>query len=226
MDLGRFEAMGRLSDRIYDILKREILAGRLAPGQHLALEEVSQKLGVSTTPIRDAFGLLAADGLVECLPRRGTFVARLTPTMVKETFQLREFLECAAVEFALQEGAPLVAEMQELAEQMAALAARGSHDDALEYARLEQRFHKLPIECVGNGRLCEIFASLTSIATIGFVLCWPDIARAAEIDTEHRAIIGALASGSAEAARAAVRDHLQNGRADLLRRLSPIEGTA
>ncbi|HOG47610.1 MAG TPA: GntR family transcriptional regulator, partial [Anaerolineae bacterium] len=92
MELEALASIGRLSDRIYAILKGKILQGSLPPDEHLPLEQIARNLGVSTTPVRDALNLLAADGLVEWIPRRGAFVTKLSLQTVEEVFQIREFL--------------------------------------------------------------------------------------------------------------------------------------
>ena len=71
-----------LSDRVYQVLRTEILSGKLAPGQRLSLEEFAQHFKVSITPVRDALRQLAADGLVEPHSRRGAFATQPTCAVV------------------------------------------------------------------------------------------------------------------------------------------------
>lgn len=217
MESEQLQNLGRLSDRIYNIVKKEIVSGRLAPGQHLALEEIAQNLGVSTTPVRDALSLLAADGLVEWRPRRGAYVAHLTPKAVEEIYQVREFLECCTVDFAIAQGSTVAAEMKSLALQIA--AAEAEEDDRARYASLELRFHALPIESMGNAKLLEIYSCLNSAMSIAFTLYRLDVPRGKATLAEHEAIADAIARGDAQAARDAIRTHLQNAKAGLLAQL-------
>lgn len=220
---NRSDNLGRLSDRVYALIKKDILAGRLKPGEHLPLEETAQSLGVSTTPVRDAFGLLAVDGLVEWRPRRGAFVANLTAREVEEIYQVREFLECCALEYALQKGGPAIAEMQELTARIAAAPVGDERAGVHARAELDVRFHSLPIRCVDNSRLSEIHASLSSIITIGAAACPLTAARAAEVSAEHQAVVDALGKGDLQGARAAMCTHLGNARAHLLQCLKAEE---
>ncbi len=217
------ENLGRLSDRVYSLIKKDILTGKLKPGEHLPLEATAESLGVSTTPVRDAFGLLAADGLVDWRPRRGAYVAHLSAQAIAEAYQVRECIECCALEYALRKGAPVLAEMRELAAQIAAVPAGDERANAHARAQLELRFHGLPIASVGNSKLSEIHAGLNSIITIGSVLCPLTPERVAETEAEHQAIVDALSRGDLEGAQAAMRAHLRNARAHLLRYLPADE---
>ncbi len=223
MELDSTEAMARLSDRVFQILKKEILAGRLVPGQHLALEDLAQTFGVSTTPVRDALSALVGDGLVEWRPRRGAFVAHLTPQLVKDLFQIREFLECCAADYAVLQGPALAAEMQRLLEEIGRRLAAEPQREGFTLPELELRFHSLPVESVGNSKLTEIYHGVSSIITISFAL-YPLHRRRLEcVVDEHQALVDALRNGDAAAARDAVRTHLRNGRDDLLRRLEEAQ---
>ncbi len=211
--------LGRLSDRVYGLIKEGILTGRLKPGQHLALEETARSLGVSTTPVRDAFGLLAADELVHWRPRRGAYVARLTAQTIEEAYQVREFLECCALDYVLSEGAPALAEMSGVAAQLAALPVGEDRATLRARAELEMRFHATLIRCVGNAKLSDIHASLNNIIMIGAVLAPVTAAGAAQIAAEQQALIDALNAADLEAARALLRAHLRSACAHILQHL-------
>lgn len=219
MERDHLQNMGRLSDRIYNIIRNDILSGNLRPGQHLALEEIARNLGVSTTPVRDALSLLAADGLVDWRPRRGAYVAHLTPKAVEELYQLREFIECAAVDFAIAQGPTVATQMKDLALQIDSAHIAGDIPSALLRAHLELRFHTLLVESVGNSRLLAIYRSLGSIMAIAFTLYPIGGSRSAMTQAEHQAIVDAIAAGDAQAARDAARAHLHGAKAGLVAHL-------
>ncbi len=209
-----------LSDRVYHVLRTEILSGKLAPGQRLSLEEFAQRFRVSITPVRDALRLLAAEGLVELQPRRGAFVTQPTLSQVEEVYQTREILECAAVDYAIQQGPGALAELEQLVEQIQATTVGESHSDYLAYVRLDQRFHQSLIDCVGNRKLSEIYAELRSHTLVTQALYSAADQRATDTLSEHEAILASLRRGDAEAARAAVRTHLQNAKSEIARKIS------
>src|SRR5947208_9953160 len=90
-----------LWQRVYDHLRSEILAGRLEPNAELAEVALSEQLGVSRGPIREAIGRLASEGLVTVRPRRGAVVRSLSKEEFLEAYQVREALEWMAVRLAV-----------------------------------------------------------------------------------------------------------------------------
>src|SRR5436190_926107 len=90
-----------LWERVHDHLRSEILSSRLAPGTELQEVALSEQLGVSRGPIREAIGRLAAEGLVTVRPRRGAVVTSLSKEEFVEAYQVREALEAFAVQLAV-----------------------------------------------------------------------------------------------------------------------------
>src|ERR671935_979582 len=90
-----------LWQRVYDFLREEILSERLRPGAELQEVALSEELGVSRGPIREAIGRLAAEGLVTVRPRRGAVVRSLSKDEFLELYQVREALEMMAVRLAV-----------------------------------------------------------------------------------------------------------------------------
>src|SRR6266436_1420473 len=80
------------------LLRRDIIAGRLLPRTMLSEQELSQRFGVSRTPIREALIKLAEENLVEIYPQYGSFVAPIKLQDVFDSQFVRESLECAAIE--------------------------------------------------------------------------------------------------------------------------------
>lgn len=208
-----------LSDRVYQVLRGEILSGKLTPGQHISLEEFAQQFKVSITPVRDALRLLAADGLVEILPRRGAFVTTPSPSRVGEVCQIREILECAAVDHVIARGEPALRELEALVREIAATNVGETHDDYLAYIKLDQRFHQSLIDCVGNRKLSDIYAGLRSHTLVTLALYSAPDQRASDTLSEHERILTALKQGDAEAARTALRSHLRNAREEILHKV-------
>ena len=87
---SRFED---LADQVYRALKEMILTGELVPGQKLVQEALSERLGVSRTPLLAAFSKLEKELLVELVPRRGAYVKRLSPIELLHLYDVRLRLE-------------------------------------------------------------------------------------------------------------------------------------
>ncbi len=91
-----------LAETTYRSLKKTILTGQYAPGQRLQIEAVAEKLGVSPTPLREAFVRLANEGLVEIVARKGTYVRMLDQEAVRQSYEIREVLEGLAARKAAE----------------------------------------------------------------------------------------------------------------------------
>ena len=209
-----------LSDQVYQVMKREILSGGLHPGERLSLEAFAQRFGVSVTPVRDALRLLAADGLVELLSRRGAFVTRPSWEDIEEVYQIREIIECAAVDAVIQKGKTAIEELQHLVEEMAETNVGESHSDYPVYIHLDQRLHQRVVDCLENRKLSEMYAGLRGHTLVARVLYSASDQRASMTLGEHRDIVEALGEGNADAARTAIRRHLRNARAEILQQIS------
>ncbi|MGI6029181.1 MAG: GntR family transcriptional regulator [Candidatus Heteroscillospira sp.] len=82
-----------LTDKAYEYIKEQIMLQVLLPGYPLNEVQISEALGMSRTPVRDAFKRLETDGLVEIIPRRGTFIKSLTPNELVMYYEVSEGLE-------------------------------------------------------------------------------------------------------------------------------------
>ena len=206
---GRFVAARRvtIAQQAYQFLRREIIAGRLPPRAPLSEQELAQRLGVSRTPVREALIKLADEGLVDIYPQFGTFVAPIKLSEVYDSQFVRESLECAALELAVER-----------------LAA----DDAAALRRIlgEQRAHQRAGERAAFFAADEdLHARLMAIA--GHAAAWPIVASAkAQMDRvrhlslrrdvkltqilqEHGAIVDRVIHRDRAGALAALRQHLR-----------------
>jgi DNA-binding GntR family transcriptional regulator len=82
-----------LREQVYEYLQNEIQAGRLVPGSYIKLNQISKRLGVSKTPLRDAIIQLECEGFVSILPRRGVLLKRMTLDEIKDILQILGALE-------------------------------------------------------------------------------------------------------------------------------------
>lgn len=92
----------KLKEKVYSILKSRILNFDLKPGEKFFETEISEDLGVSRTPIREALNRLEHEGLVKSLPNKGYSVSDLTETEIEELFEIREALEVLALKTAVK----------------------------------------------------------------------------------------------------------------------------
>ena len=141
-----------------DSLRAMVLSGRLAPGERLIEERLTEELGISRPPLREALRLLQQEGLIENRPRRGSVVATLTDQDVYEILTLRSALERLAVEL----GVP-VRDPERLAACRRALARMEDCAAAQDRGALVQAayaFHSSIVALAGHGRLDDSYAAV------------------------------------------------------------------
>jgi DNA-binding GntR family transcriptional regulator len=96
-----YRGSGPLSDTLFQILRREILQGKLHPGAKLSELKLSEQHGLSRTPVREALHQLEMEGLIAMIPNRGAFVVGLSRQDIKDIFEMRRANEILAVTWAI-----------------------------------------------------------------------------------------------------------------------------
>ncbi|MHA6345647.1 GntR family transcriptional regulator [Roseivivax sp. CAU 1761] len=188
----------------YRRLLDEIRQGRLTSGDRLREIELSERLGVSRTPVREAIRQLEADGLITHVPRQGATIRALDYAEVMELYEMRAVLEGTAARLAARAASAL--EIEELAALNDELAGLGTDPRAVE---LNRQFHAALLDAAKNRFLARSMQSLQrALMILGpTTLTEPD--RAAAAVTEHRAVLEALAARDGAAAEAAMRAHIE-----------------
>ena len=138
-------------------IRREILAGRLAPGSRLVEADLAARLGVSRNPIREAISRLEQQGLVVTIANRGAFIIQPTPEQAYDMFVLRANLEHLALRLAFARWTPTTfAGAAEVVTRMHHLVrtTRRLNDDVWgEFSLLDTEFHTRLVEASGNAAL-------------------------------------------------------------------------
>jgi DNA-binding GntR family transcriptional regulator len=153
--LHPLQAPRSLAEDAADVLREQILAGGYHQGEHLVEARIAQQLNVSRGPVREAFKLLRAEGLLEEEPRRGTFVVSLTTDDVREIYGLRAAIEGRAARLLAEMRDPDIA--VELRRLLAQIERAVSDDDAAAVFRRDLEFHDGLCRLSGNARLHEVF---------------------------------------------------------------------
>ena len=213
------------ADDIAAVLEDEIVAGAIPPGTVLRQEQLSERFAVSRTPVREALRRLAALGLVSFEPNRGVRVRSIAPLELREAFLVRAELEGLATQVATEKMTPAdVAALEEAEVAFAALtaelrrqAAQGERDEAMfgRWMQGNYAFHEV-IYRVAAMPYVERVAKAARRTFIGDRV-WSARAELdglyARNELQHRAILGAVAAGSASAAGQLAREHvLASGR--------------
>jgi DNA-binding GntR family transcriptional regulator len=208
MDGSNFQiARSTLPEAAAERLRTLIIEGELAPGARLNERELSERLGVSRTPLREAFRMLAADGLLVQLPNRGAQVVALSPDDVRHAFEVMASLEGLSGELAvarvtssdLADLRALQAEMEE---------AHAKHD-LPGYYRVNRTIHDRINAIAGNPILTQTFRTLN--ARLHALRFRSNLVRGKwdQAVAEHRDMIDALAARDGARLREILVRHLK-----------------
>jgi DNA-binding GntR family transcriptional regulator len=203
---------GSAAARVYAHVKERLLDGRFPGGSLLSENEISQRLGLSRTPVRQAFVQLEAEGLLELYPKRGALVVPVAASEIEDVFEARLLVEQHCARRAAAAGAGLAQELAEaIADQERAVAAPSS--DTTGFARADRRFHRAIVAAAGNAILTRLYDALRDRQQrIAAVAVARDPAGAAQFIADHREIAAALERGDATAACELVAAHLRSAR--------------
>ncbi|QEW04431.1 GntR family transcriptional regulator [Microbacterium lushaniae] len=204
----------RASDRAYATLLDEIQSGALPPGAVLAEVEQATRLGVSRTPLREALGRLAADGLVEQASPRVTVVAGIDADDIRALFTVRRALEEMAARLAAS--TPDRSVFTNLA---AEFAAAEPSDRADAYYALIGRFDAAIDAAVVNDYLTSALRTVRTHLVRVRRMARDNPVRLGESAREHELIASAIAAGDGELAAHATHVHLHNALTTILESL-------
>ena len=212
--------LGNIRDEVYRILQERILRHEYPPGFRFDLSQLEEQLGISRTPLKEALHRLEVEGLIEIRPRRGTYVIKLEPNDVAESFDVRRILECAAAEIAVSKASEAdLAQLRTIADEMSQLLASDEYQRIVErYIELDRQFHGLIVKLAGNKRLAEMWRQLDTHVQVARVR--HKFARSDSVQytqTEHEAILQAFAQRDAPAVSQALAEHIDISKARVLK---------
>lgn len=205
------------ADRAYAHTKERILDGAYEEGQLIGEGEVSDAVGVSRTPVREAFLRLEAEGMLRLFPKRGALVVPISAADVEDVMETRLLIERFAVRRAIELELDLDDRL------MAAIAAQEEHaaaKDVVAFVDADREFHRIFVAATGNAIVLQMHDSLRDQQNrMGLAALSRSDDRIARILKEHRAIVKAVTKGEPVAAEALIEAHLEETHR-LLRRAS------
>lgn len=203
-------------DRAYAFTKGRVLDSTFAGGDLITEGEVADALGMSRTPVREAFLRLEGEGLLRLYPKRGALVVPVSVGEVEAVMETRMLVERFALDKVVAAGpAPaLAAELENAIAQQEAYAVAG---DADGFVAIDREFHTIFVTAAGNPIVTGLYDSLRDrqqrmIITSLLI----DAKRSASILVEHRALTDAIGAGDLERAQSVLTAHLR-GTLELVR---------
>ncbi|MGW5384934.1 GntR family transcriptional regulator [Nocardia sp. NPDC003963] len=197
------------ADRAYRLTKELVLSGEL-PGGHLFSEtEIAGRLGLSRTPVREAFVRLQAEELLTLVPKRGAIVAPVPPGEAADVLDAREAVETAALRRLLRTPERIPAVAAALRDALDVQRGSAEHGDLNAFAEADELFHRTLVSAGGNALLIRFYTGLAdrqrrmNVAALGPV---PDLIPV--VLRQHEELIAIIESGDEAAFAAALRAHL------------------
>lgn len=208
-----------LHEEATDRLRDLIVQGRLAAGTRLNERLLTAQLGLSRTPLREAFKVLATEGLVELLPNRGAIVSQMDPVRLGESLAVMGALEALAGELACRTATDAqINEIRALHFEMLAYHARG---DLAGYFKFNQAIHLKLVKYSGNAVLYNIYRQMNGNMRRARYMANLSKERWDAAVREHDEILAALAARDVRRLKVLLSDHLAQKLASVLAALPP-----
>ncbi|WAH36528.1 GntR family transcriptional regulator [Alicyclobacillus dauci] len=201
-------------ERAYQYLKACIIDETFKQDSFLTEEEVAQNLGISRTPVREAFLLLEAEGFVNLFPQRGAYIPTISIRDMQEVMETRELIELFSID-RLMANVDAVRGMKQLIQEQEQLLEEG---DIQQFIDCDSEFHNAIVSASGNHLLMEIYSGLNDkMLRMGVKAVMSSSERMRQVILEHQAILRAVEAGEEIRLRAAIISHLETTLSVLLK---------
>lgn len=197
---------GPLSSQVYETLKESIIKGDIKPGTRLTEKILVEQLGVSSTPVREAFRKLNSDGLIEMIPYKGVKVKSIDVADLVEVYSCRAMFEKHSIKLAIENYTPeFIEELRDIIEHSKTAATQ------TEYVDYNTQFHNRILKQANNSRLEIFFRQLEDVILHNRLHSSYSEERKKEINKEHEEIINAIAHLDVGSAESQMEKHIING---------------
>ena len=200
-----------LRDVVFNTLRRAILRGELVPGQRLMEIRLADQMGVSRTPVREAFQTLAAEGLIELRMNKGAIVIQIDQKFITDHYEMRILLESEAAVRAARNGmdvSELLARLYHLTDNLSTL-------DRPYYTELNQEIHTSIWTAADNQKLYNFLMSLWNGPSTGSANS--ELDHYVQSTEEHIQILQSIRSKDAAKARQMMEQHITRSMNNILK---------
>ncbi len=207
MSITKIESVGRkpLSTIVYENIKKAIIDGNITPGTRLTETKVSEQLGVSTTPVREAFRRLESERFVKNIPYKGAVVQKFSTREIEEVYQCRVALEVLAIETVTEtiDNKGITA--------LRKIVAKSKHSrDFQAYEEMNTAIHNKILSYANNETLQAMLTQLNEVIYHNRSMFSLSDQRRIDNYEEHVHIIEALEDKNLEEAKRAMETHIKN----------------
>ena len=207
-----------IRDQVADILRKRIISGDLANGEKLSERQISTELNISTTPVKEAFRLLQAEGLIYTLPRKGSFVSANASEHACQAMLLRSSIDGVAAYLAAKRRNEELYQTMEGPLMKAEELINNGAEDGETISHYNDLFHIAIREASGNKQIIAMGNHLSSIDKSLRRLVNQDPVSVTSRHSEHKQILELIRRGSCEEAEQTMVHHIRKANMPLLKK--------
>ncbi len=204
-------------ERVASALRKAIMSKELRRDQEISIENMAEMLGVSATPVREAYQILAQEGLIKLRPNKGAIVIGMSEQWVRDHYGVRSALEAEAARLVAEKG-PDISELEHIVVRSGNLIENGDYS---AYADLNQAFHVAIWKLSGNQKLQNMCSSLWNGLSMGYRVTVEEYARLSI--TEHIEIFNRIECRDRMGAYELMHHHIMRSMDDMLTHLAKEE---
>jgi len=197
-----------LRGRVFSKIREDILSGKYKEHEELREVAIGEEMGVSRTPVREAFRQLELEGLIQIVPNRGAYVTGISAKDVRDIYMIRSRLEGLCARWATEHISK--EQMDEMEENvyLAEFHAGKGHMDQI--AELDNRFHTILYEACDSKMLEHLLKDYHQYVQRVRQKTLSTVTRSTASNKEHRAIMEAIKAGNADLAEKLAHEHMIN----------------
>lgn len=205
---------------LFEVIRDDIVSGRLKPNERLVVADLAERLGTSTNPVREALQLLRGQGFVVFSPKRGARVRPIDHDFVRNIYEISALIEPALTHwFVGMATPPDIAEL----ERIQRLIEENNFEDAVLHSGLDVQFHTVVYQRHYNRHAAEIWWRHREVLRAVTQRFQYTLARRSQVIREHRELIEFVKAGEADKAAEVVRRHVEGSGRHLLEQMRAYE---
>lgn len=200
-------------EMVASAMRRAILSKDMHEGEDITLEGIASQLGVSITPVREAFQILASDGLIKLRPNKGAVVLGINKKFIQDHYETRAILEREAAAMVCRNNADITDIVEAFQQAEAALKVDGVKSVEV-YTNYNQAFHMAIWNAAGNEKMKSLLSSMWNGLPMGRAIKEEDYAQISF--GEHRAILDAIIARDEDKAKEFMNNHIMRSMENIL----------
>lgn len=206
---------GSLRSRVFNQLQNDILNGYYEPGESLIETKLSEELGVSRTPIREALRQLELEGLVQSIPNKGVIVKGVSPKDIQDIYTIRMLIEGLAARWAAEKITD--EELQELKDAVDLQEFYTVRNDFSHLLQSDTKFHDIIFKACKSKPLMHTLSTFHHYVQKARKISMSSPGRAMKVLDEHKAILQAIIDKDVQKAERLTTEHVSNASSNLLK---------